>query len=176
MTALARDPLLSFALVVVRLIAILLAVAVIAAVIGMVFFAYDASTGSGVLASEYPGSDPAVVSGHLWRLLPFAAVGMACAATFMHLLGKIIVSAAERDPFDAINAKRLHRMAWLALAFQIIAYPVRAAEAGLRAATEGGPVYADIGFGGFIIALVLFVLARIFAHGADMRDDLEGTV
>ena len=29
---------------------------------------------------------------------------------------------------------------------------------------------------GLFIVLVLFILARIFRHGATMRDDLEGTV
>ena len=29
---------------------------------------------------------------------------------------------------------------------------------------------------GFLIVLVLFILARVFRHGAAMREDLEGTV
>jgi hypothetical protein len=36
---------------------------------------------------------------------------------------------------------------------------------------EGG-----VDFGGIILVLTLFVLARVFKHGAAMREDLEGTV
>ena len=37
---------------------------------------------------------------------------------------------------------------------------------------------ADIEFSltGVLLALVLFILARVFRHGAAMREDLEGTV
>ena len=36
----------------------------------------------------------------------------------------------------------------------------------------------DFGFdgGGILLILILFILARVFRHGAAMREDLEGTV
>jgi hypothetical protein len=33
-----------------------------------------------------------------------------------------------------------------------------------------------ISFGGFLLALVLFILARVFRKGTEMREELEGTV
>ncbi len=38
--------------------------------------------------------------------------------------------------------------------------------------------YIDVGvsFSGVLLALILFVLARVFGQGAQMRDELEGTV
>ena len=38
--------------------------------------------------------------------------------------------------------------------------------------------YVDVGvsLGGVLLALILFVLARVFSQGAAMRDELEGTV
>ena len=37
---------------------------------------------------------------------------------------------------------------------------------------------ADFGFsgGGLLLMLVLFILARVFRRGAEMREELEGTV
>jgi hypothetical protein len=35
---------------------------------------------------------------------------------------------------------------------------------------------ADFGGGGLLLTLVLFILARVFRKGAEMRADLEGTV
>ena len=35
---------------------------------------------------------------------------------------------------------------------------------------------ASFDFGGLILILTLFILARVFRHGAAMREDLEGTV
>jgi hypothetical protein len=34
----------------------------------------------------------------------------------------------------------------------------------------------DISIGGWIAVLMVFVLARVFAAGSAMRDDLEGTI
>ena len=37
-------------------------------------------------------------------------------------------------------------------------------------------VDADFSTNGLLLALVLFILARVFRTGAKMREDLEGTV
>ena len=37
-------------------------------------------------------------------------------------------------------------------------------------------VTADVSANGLLLVLVLFILARVFKTGAQMRDDLEGTV
>ena len=44
--------------------------------------------------------------------------------------------------------------------------------------TPAHPVKLDAGFSisGWLVVLLTFLLARVFAEGALMRDDLEGTV
>jgi hypothetical protein len=44
--------------------------------------------------------------------------------------------------------------------------------------SPGHPIDIDAGFSisGWLAVLLTFLLARVFAEGAQMRDDLEGTV
>jgi len=177
MTPIRNDTLLIFTLVIARVASVLLIVGAVVALVGVGFIAFDMTRGSEALISEYPGADPGMLQTRFWMLLPLAAFGFVLAAAFMHLLSNIIASVSQGDPFDAINAKRLYKMAWLALAFQLIAIPVRIARDQVSQLTDG--VSSDdfaVSITGFVFVLTLFVLARVFAHGAAMRDDLEGTV
>ena len=42
--------------------------------------------------------------------------------------------------------------------------------------SENLKVDFDFTLTGLLLAIVLFILARIFRHGVEMREDLEGTV
>jgi hypothetical protein len=90
-------------------------------------------------------------------------------------LRSIVASVQAGDPFVAENAAHLARMGWLALAIQLIAIPVGIAAAAAGELTENG---ADVGTsgGGFVLVLTLFILARVFRRGTEMREELEGTV
>lgn len=80
------------------------------------------------------------------------------------------------DPFVAANAYRLRAIAWALLALQLLSLVIAAiAEA---VSTPARPVDLDAGFSitGWLAVLLTFVLARVFAEGALMREDLEGTV
>ena len=176
MSKAANDPLLIFTFVIARVATVLLIVAAVATLAGIGFLALDMMQGTGALSSEFPDADPAQLRNRLWLLLPSAMIGFVFAAAFMHLLTKIIGSVSKGDPFDAINARRLFRMGWLALAFQLIAIPIRMVEGEVDQMTGGGSGDFAVSIGGFVFVLTLFVLARVFAHGAAMRDDLEGTV
>ena len=96
---------------------------------------------------------------------------------FLHML-RIARSVGEGDPFVPANADRLTAMAWLVLAINVLAIPV--AGLGLYIARsvgeEPGTIDASIDFGGLILILTLFILARVFRHGTALREDLEGTV
>jgi hypothetical protein len=80
------------------------------------------------------------------------------------------------DPFVAANAERLRAIAWVLLALQVLSLVV--AGIGEAVSTPGQPLDLDAGFstGGWLAVLLTFVLARVFAEGALMREELEGTV
>jgi len=80
------------------------------------------------------------------------------------------------DPFVATNAARLQMIAWALLALQLLGLVIAAIAKAIS--TPAHPVNLDAGFSinGWLAVLLTFVLARVFAEGAQMRDDLEGTV
>jgi hypothetical protein len=80
------------------------------------------------------------------------------------------------DPFVAANAERLQQIGWALLALQLLGLVIGAiAEV---VSTPAHPLDIDAGFSvnGWLAVLLTFVLARVFAKGAQMREDLEGTV
>jgi len=98
---------------------------------------------------------------------------------FFLLLWRVLGSV-EGDPFIPANSVRLSRMAWTALAANVWAIVfgvyVAWAQTFIADAIEGADFNVDFGGGGLVLILVLFVLARVFEHGTQMRADLEGTV
>lgn len=80
------------------------------------------------------------------------------------------------DPFVAANAVRLQTIAWALVALQILGIIIAAI--GKSVSTPAHPVNLDAGFSinGWLAILLTFVLARVFAEGALMREELEGTV
>ena len=80
------------------------------------------------------------------------------------------------DPFVAANAYRLQAIAWLLLGLQILSMAIGAI--GSFISTRENPVDLDAGFSlnGWLAVLLCFALARVFAEGTLMREDLEGTV
>jgi hypothetical protein len=88
----------------------------------------------------------------------------------------IVGTVRAGDPFVAANATRLQAIAWVLLALQLLSIVIGAI--GKMASTPAHPVHLDAGFSvnGWLAVLLTFVLARVFAEGALMRDDLEGTI
>jgi len=80
------------------------------------------------------------------------------------------------DPFVAANARRLQAIAWVLLALQLVGGVIWLI--GEAISTPAHPIDLDTSFSvnGWLAVLLTFVLARVFAEGARMRDDLEGTV
>ncbi|WFL78923.1 DUF2975 domain-containing protein [Altererythrobacter arenosus] len=100
---------------------------------------------------------------------------------FFGKLRKIIETVGDGDPFAPENAERLNLMAWLTLGVQVLLIP--AAALGVLVAKwadqfEGADIHIDAGvdLSAILLVIVLFILARVFRHGAAMREDLEGTV
>lgn len=88
----------------------------------------------------------------------------------------IVQTVREGDPFVAANASRLQAIAWVLLALQILSLIIGAI--GKAVSSPAHPVDIDAGFSinGWLAVLLTFLLARVFAVGALMREDLEGTV
>jgi hypothetical protein len=90
-------------------------------------------------------------------------------------LALIIASTGQGDPFIVANAMRLRTIGWCLLCLQLLDIPGTLLG---RFFPALGSAAHDLPFsiGGWISVLMVFVLSRIFAAGAAMRADLEGTV
>jgi hypothetical protein len=88
----------------------------------------------------------------------------------------IVDTVRAGDPFLADNAQRLQVIAWLLVALQLLSMIVGALARSVS--TPAHPINVDAGFSinGWLAVLLTFLLARVFAEGTRMRDDLEGTV
>ena len=88
----------------------------------------------------------------------------------------IIETVRRRDPFVAANAYRLNAIAWSLLALQLLSLAI----AGVAAAIETPEhrLHLDAGFSipGWLCVFFTFILARVFAEGTLMREELDGTI
>jgi Protein of unknown function (DUF2975) len=88
----------------------------------------------------------------------------------------IVETVRAGDPFVAANASRLQAIAWSLLALQLLSLVIGAIAK--TVSTPAHPLDLDAGFSvnGWLAVVLTFLLARVFAEGALMRADLEGTV
>jgi hypothetical protein len=88
----------------------------------------------------------------------------------------IVATVRAGDPFVAANASRLQAIAWILLALQVISIVVGVIAKAVS--TPAHPLHLSAGFSinGWLGVLLTFLLARVFAEGTIMREDLEGTV
>jgi hypothetical protein len=88
----------------------------------------------------------------------------------------IVETVRAGDPFVAANASRLQAIAWVLLALNLLSIVIGAIAE--TVSTPAHPLHIDAGFSisGWLAVLLTFLLARVFAEGALMREDLEGTV
>lgn len=106
-------------------------------------------------------------------------IGASIAYYFLHNLGRLIGTVGQGDPFVPENVRRLWRMSWAALGFQLISLPIGLLTGfvepllALENVTLG-----DVKFNlsGLLAVFVLFILTRVFERGVAMREDLVGTV
>ncbi len=112
-------------------------------------------------------------------LRAIAVVGLATVplnyAVLKRLLA-IVETVRAGDPFVAANASRLQAIAWALLALQLLSLVIGAIVR--TVSTPAHPLDVDAGFSinGWLAVLLTFLLARVFAEGTLMREDLEGTV
>jgi hypothetical protein len=106
------------------------------------------------------------------------AIGIAVVPLVHVLLSRlkaIVHTVRSGDPFVATNADRLRVIAWCLLGIQVCDLGFGAVSLTLAAGTDALSGWT-FSLTGWLAVALLFVLARVFAHGTRMRDDLEGTV
>jgi hypothetical protein len=122
-----------------------------------------------------PAENPALVVG----VRAIAALGILTVPINLAMLRRMLAmvdTVRAGDPFVAANAYRLNAIAWLLLALQLVSLVI--AMIGKAVSTPAHPLHLDAGFspGGWLAVIMTFVLARVFAEGTLMREDLEGTI
>ncbi|MGN6356879.1 MAG: DUF2975 domain-containing protein [Novosphingobium sp.] len=95
---------------------------------------------------------------------------------FLRHLYRIVESVRDGDPFIPVNATRLQAMGWLSLAVHVLGVPLAATTGWLGHILGIGHMKFEVSWFGLLLALVLFILARVFRQGARMREELDGTV
>ena len=108
--------------------------------------------------------------------LAFGIAVIVLAFQFVRKLLQIIRTVGDGDPFDTANADRLQAMAWLSLSIQIVGIVMGLIVHGLSKTLGETDMHYDLEFTSVILILLLFILARVFRRGAEMRSELEGTV
>jgi len=103
-------------------------------------------------------------------------VGIPLNYVILKRLVAIVLTVRAGDPFIAANAHRLQAIAWALLALQLLSLVIGAIAKAVSSPAH--PLHLNAGFsvGGWLAVILTFLLARVFAEGTLMREDLEGTV
>lgn len=178
--ALTRDPLLAAAKAVLYFLMGALALAAAACTIALPVIVFMREKVTIAVADELPGAAPPELIAAICFVLVLAIALLVTVFLILLLLKRIVDTVSQGDPFVPENARRLTRMAWLSLLVQLIALPLSGVGLWLDRVSEGhaGEVTIDSGLSGngLLLMLILFILARVFRKGSDMRAELEGTV
>ena len=124
--------------------------------------------------SPSPEADRLVIG-----LRAIAGIGLVTIPLNHAILGRLLAmveTVRAGDPFVAANASRLQGIAWVLLALQLLGLVIEAIAKSVS--IPGHPLNLDAGFSvsGWLAVFLTFLLARVFAEGARMREELEGTV
>lgn len=120
-----------------------------------------------------PGAAPSVIVG-LRLLAVIGLVGVWLSDLILTRLIAIVETVRDGDPFVTVNAERLSQMACALLGMEVL--HLGSIVVAIGASDETGRIDWSFSITGWLAVLLLFILARVFAHGAQMRDDLEGTI
>ena len=129
---------------------------------------------SSLKLSPSPDADHVILG--LRAIAVFGLVAIPLNYLILKRLVAMVETVRAGDPFVAANAVRLQAIAWTLLALQCLSMVIGAIARGINSAEH--PIDIDAGFSvnGWLAVLLTFLLARVFAEGTRMRDDLQGTV
>lgn len=109
-------------------------------------------------------------------LAAFGSLGILVMHRILRGLQAIVATVREGDPFVPDNAVRLEAIAWNAVWLELLHLGVGAVATAMDSPAQPFDVDWSFSFTPWVAVLMLFVLARVFAHGTRLRDDLEGVV
>ena len=128
------------------------------------------------LSKVHPDLNPLTLLPHLLSVFALGILTLGLIWTVMRKLLAIIASVEEGNPFIRANAIRLKAIGWLMVGLQIVGVPLAIA-AGKAADMFGeSDTGWDFSLNGILAILLVFILAGIFERGAEMREELEGTI
>lgn len=121
-----------------------------------------------------PETQPLITGMRAIALLGLAAIPLNYAV--LKRLLAIVETVRAGDPFVAANARRLRGIAWALLGLNLLSIVIGAIAK--TVSIPAHPLHLNAGFSvnGWLAVLLMFLLAGVFAEGALMREDLEGTV
>ena len=112
-------------------------------------------------------------------LRAIAVLGLAAIPLHYSVLKRlltIVETVRAGDPFVAANASRLQTIAWALLVLQLLSIVIGAIAKAVSTPAHAVKLDAGFSINGWLAVLLTFLLARVFAEGTLMREDLEGTV
>jgi Protein of unknown function (DUF2975) len=128
------------------------------------------------IAKERPGIDTSNLLPGLLSIFALGLLVLGLIWTMMRKLLAIIDSVEDRNPFVVANAVRLRAIGWLMVGVQIVGLPLATAAGNVADIFGENDVGFDLPLNGILAILLVFILAGIFERGAEMREELEGTV
>ncbi len=122
-----------------------------------------------------PAADTAPLIEGMRFIAVLGLVGVPLNFIVLSRLLAMVDTVGAGDPFVAQNAARLQIISWAVLGQQLLQLAVGSIARIVW--TPSHPLHISaFSTAGWLAVVLLFVLARVFAEGARMRDDLKGTV
>ena len=128
------------------------------------------------IANDHPGTYP--VPG-LWDFMGIMFLGTTFFFLIWVIMRKLLAitdSVEGASPLTHSNSNRLKDIGWLMVGMQIVGVPLDIW--GSKFSSFFGVSHGDfeLPIDSILVILLVFIWAGIFEHGADMREELEGTV
>lgn len=173
-----RDPLLATTKLILGLLLVVFGAGLIALAIVLVALPFPYVQAQIVALHLAQGVSSWSFSGRLLVMLALLAAILGSVFLIALLLRRIVDTAGAGDPFVSVNADRLRDLGWLMIALTLSIPALPPLVGWIDALLIDSTVTESFEFqpDGLLLALVLFILARVFKAGTAMRNDLEGTV
>ncbi len=184
MTEVKKDPVLAISKLLIRFMQFFSIAGMLALAAGAVSVLVWQETLLGELRPAYPdisGSFPWLISAFLLSMIPLIGLFWLQLSRLRAIVGTV----DEGNPFARINGQRMRLIAILIIAQQFAVLLIMPLVAAIQSAAgrfvgQGGDELAtmdfDMSLTALLVALLLIILGRVFEQGADMQDELEGTV